>query len=90
MYNMWGEQVHKPTKRASDPVLFAPMKINHCRYDSISTFIYSCGPKGGANSIDRYNDIPCEVDEELQVRSSVIRPFPSLHNSPWIMPSVVC
>lgn len=37
------------------------------RYDSISTFIYSCGPKGGQNSIDRYNDLPCEVDEELQV-----------------------
>ena len=50
------------------------------RYDSISTFIYACGPKGGANSIDRYNDIPCEVDEELQVGQSVSQPVrPSLH-----------
>jgi len=64
-------------------------RLYKSRYDSISTFIYSCGDEGkdedeeggeeegktpkkkkkkrAVSAIDRYNDIPCEVDDELQV-----------------------
>lgn len=49
-------------------------RVYKSRYDSISTYIYGCGDSdnGGdkrfLDHLRKYNDIPCEVDEELLVR----------------------
>jgi glutamate--cysteine ligase catalytic subunit len=49
-------------------------RLAKSRYDSISCFIYDCQSVTGSDPSDRdptnlnkYNDIPCEVDEELMV-----------------------
>lgn len=44
-------------------------RVYKSRYDSISTFIYGCQDDEDrvVDHLRKYNDIPCEVDEELLV-----------------------
>jgi len=41
-------------------------RLSKSRYDSISTFIYACQGVAAQANLDKYNDIECEVDEELE------------------------
>ncbi len=63
-----GELTGEAAELCRDPMMAGGglRRIHKSRYDSISTYIYHCpGQPQTKRSFELFNDIPCEIDEEI-------------------------